>query len=253
MNKTILLSLFALLLFSCSIKQKKENHITLFVASSLTNIGYEIANGFKLKTGVRVKLNIASSGILARQIENGAYFDYYISANQEWVQYIDSLGLLKKSSIEPLASNKMVAIVPKTDARIIPDEVFIKEFPNLFKGRLSLGDPIHVPAGKYARQVINFYAWTNEVSTRLLPAKNVRDALLMVEMGEAEMGIVYKTDALKSEKVNVIYEFPNRTCQSIVYVGASTKEKSKSLESFISYLQSDEVMKIWKTNGFNLD
>jgi molybdate transport system substrate-binding protein len=250
MNRITLFSLFVLFMISCSNRQEKKNQISIFAASSVTNVARELAHDFERSSGIKVKLNIASSGILARQIESGALFDYYISANQNWMKYVDSLSLVNKHSIRNLASNQLVAIVPFTDQRAISENDFLMQFPSLFSGRLSIGDPKHVPAGKYAMQAIDYYEWDEELGNRILPAKNVRDALLMVELGEAEMGIVYQTDAKKSAKVNIVYTFPYHACDSIHYMGAASKSKSESLDQFLLYLQSIEAKQIWNKNGF---
>ncbi|RKE04867.1 molybdate ABC transporter substrate-binding protein [Marinifilum flexuosum] len=253
MNKTVIVIILSMFVLSCSSRKNKNSVVTLFAASSVTNVAQEIAESFERETGIKVKLNIASSGILARQIESGADFDYYISANKKWMDYIDSLNMVEESTIKNLATNRLVAIVPLgKDKKPNTDEIE-NNFSNLFTGRLSIGDPKHVPAGKYAMQAIKFYGWKEDLVDRYLPAKNVRDALLMVEMGEAEMGIVYETDAMKSEKVNIVYRFPLIVCESIAYVGAAKKERSESLNSFLLYLQSEEVKSIWRTNGFNLE
>ncbi|WP_321516336.1 molybdate ABC transporter substrate-binding protein [Marinifilum fragile] len=253
MKKTVIVIILSMFVFSCSNKKNRKNEITLFAASSVTNVAQEISINFEKKTGVKIRLNIASSGILARQIESGANFDYYISANKKWMDYIDSKHLVEKSTIKNLATNQLVAIVPVGNNKKPNNDEVENNFPNQFSGRLSIGDPKHVPAGKYAMQVIKFYGWQNDLADRYLPAKNVRDALLMVEMGEAEMGIVYETDAMKSEKVNIVYRFPNTACEAITYIGAAKKERSESLNSFLLYLQSDDVKSIWRANGFNLD
>jgi molybdate transport system substrate-binding protein len=252
MKKAVILVLLSILLFSCNQSKKNKDDIILFVASSLTNVAQNIAGNFENKTGTKVKLNIASSGILARQIENGANFDYYISANRNWMDYVDSLQLVERSTISNLASNRLVAVAPLKNTHNYKREEFENNFTKLFKGRLSIGDPGHVPAGIYAMQAITFFEWKNDLENRYLPAKNVRDALLMVEMGEAEMGIVYETDAIKSNKINIVYQFLPECCESIDYIGAANKKRSENLNSFLLYLQSEEVKNIWITNGFNL-
>lgn len=252
MKKIILLSFISLFICSCAGKQKKQNQLIVFAASSMTNVVQEISDDFKNETGIRVKLNIASSGILARQIESGAEFDYYISANKNWMDYVDSLRLVQKNSIRNLASGQLVVIVPKNDERIINNEAFKNRFPAMFEGRLSVGDPKHVPAGKYAMQALKFYGCYEDFSNRLLPAKNVRDALLMVEMGEVEVGIVYETDARKSDKVKIVHIFPENAYEPIHYIGASKMENSKSLDQFLLYLQSEKAKNIWIQNGFKI-
>ena len=252
MHKLAVLFLIIFVFTSCQSKRKDDNSLILFAAASVTNVVYEIAENFQSKTGIQVKINIASSGVLARQIVSGAPFDYFISANKNWMQYVDSAQFVDSNSIRILASNSLVAIVPNNDTKSYNTGTFTKLLPNLFQGRLSVGDPVHVPAGKYARQTMQFYGIDKLLKDRYLPAKNARDALLMVEMREAEMGIVYKTDASGSDKVRVVYEFPEKTCEPIHYLGAAGKNRPKALNKFEVYLQSEAAKMVWKKNRFKL-
>lgn len=239
--------------FSCSSKPNQTNSITVFAAASLTEVMTEIASEFKKETGYSLRLNFASSGILARQIENGAPYDYYLSANKQWMDYLDSLELVDRLSIRTLAANRMVLIVP-VDSKIMRiDSASIFDFPQLFQGRISLGDPNHVPAGKYAMQIIEKYAWKEELEARILPAKNVRDALFMVEMGEVEMGMVYASDAQNSNKVRVAYEFVTSDTDPIRYYGVSRQKAKKAVDAFLAFLQSDQVKLIWTQSGFRME
>ena len=247
-----LLFLFAFL-FSCSSHNKSKKSIRVYAAASVTDVMTEIAEQFKLETGINVHLNFASSGILARQIENGANFDYYVSASQEWMNYLDTLQVVDRSSINSLAGNRMVAIVPIENQTLQIDSVSINNFPDLFKGRISIGDPMHVPAGKYAKQIMISKVWSEKLKKRILPAKNVRDALFMVEMGEAEMGIVYLSDAQKSKKVRIVYHFSETDCERISYYGAGKQTSDEKLEAFYSFLKDDKAKMIWKRNGFKID
>ena len=239
-------------LVGCS-STENRNEITLFAASSLTDVITEIAHEYTLEKGVKVRLNFASSGILARQIENGAGFDYYVSASKEWIDYLDSLQFIASNSKKGIAKNSLVAIVPIDSNIGKQDSVSINQFPQLFKGRLSIGDPLHVPAGKYAHQIIKKYLWQENLDRRILPAKNVRDALFMVEMGEAEMGMVYLSDAKKSNKVKVIFEFKKEDSDPIEYYAATKIIKDKKTDDFIAFLNGDKGRMIWKKNGFNVN
>jgi molybdate transport system substrate-binding protein len=252
MSRHLILSILLILIFSCSGEKKANDTLILFAASGVTNVAKEISENFHKETGIKIRLNIASSGILARQIESGAEFDYFISANKSWMNHVDRLQLVQKNSIVNLASSHLVAIVPQTDQREFFEEDFKNNFPNLFKGRLSVGDPKHVPAGLYAMQAINSYGFSEALSNRILPAKNVRDALLMVELGEAEMGIVYETDAIKSDKVKIVHVFTESSHDQISYMGAAKISGTKNIEQFLLYLQSENAKSIWKKNGFKI-
>jgi len=113
-----------------------------------------------------------------------------------------------------------------------------------------MGDPEHVPAGLYAKQALGYFGWYKKLSEKMLPAKDVRSALMVVEMGEAPVGIVYRTDAQKSEKVKVIGTFPDRSHQPIVYVSSVCRESGLSKE-FYDYLKSEQATPVWVKYGFN--
>lgn len=249
----ILYLLLFIFLISCSSGNKSKNSISVFAAASVTNVMTEIAGEFKNETGIRIQLNFASSGILARQIESGAGFDYYVSASKEWMDYLDSLQLVDRNLINSIAENRMVAIVPIENKELFVDSASIVNFPDLFEGRISIGDPAHVPAGKYAQQIMSSNSWEVKLAKRILPAKNVRDALFMVEMGEAEMGIVYLSDAQKSKKVRVLYEFAVNDCDPILYYGAGKIKSDEKLKAFLTFLEGDKAKLIWKRNGFKID
>lgn len=253
-SKTVCLYLILFsLLISCSSSDKSKNSVSVFAAASVTNVMTDIAGEFKKETGISIQLNFASSGILARQIESGADFDYYLSASKEWMDYLDSLQLVDRNSINSIAGNRMVAIVPIENKELLVDSTSIATFPDLFKGRISIGDPSHVPAGKYAMQIMVSNSWETKLTKRILPAKNVRDALFMVEMGEAEMGMVYLSDAQKSKKVRTVYEFSVDECDPIMYYGAGKIKLDEKLKAFVSFLKGDKARLIWKRNGFKID
>lgn len=239
-----------LILISCSNKEKKSKSITVFAAASVTNVIQEIAKSYSKETGVKIRLNIASSGILARQIESGADFDYYISASKTWMDYVDSNKLVAHNSVCTVAGNSLVAIVPNNSEISVIDTSNIYNFPKLFRGRLSLGDPGHVPVGKYSVQVLKYYQCNETLLDRYLPAKNARDALFMVEMAECGMGMVYASDAINSQKVKIIYEFPDKACDPIRYYAAISNGENQYMNQFLEFMKSDQVKEIWKRNGF---
>ena len=243
--------LISVLWGSCSTGSKKKKSLTVFAAASLTDVMSKLADDYKKATGVSLRLNFASSGVLARQIEGGADYDYYISASKSWMTYIDSLKLVDRESVKTLAYNRMVAIVPIENKDFKLDSTNISNFPDLFKGRISIGDPAHVPAGKYAMQIIRKNNWQDNLESRYLPAKDVRDALFMVEMGEVEMGMVYSSDAQKSKKVRVIYEFPVEDCERISYFGAANSKETPELKKFQEYMNTNKA--VWVNHGFKLE
>ncbi len=232
-------------------KEQKDQSIMVFSAASLTDVLSELADSFEVKYHVKVKTNMASSGTLARQIEQGGKPDVYISASKKWADYVDSLGYIQKGFKATIAKNQLVLIAPQSSTTEITSIDSTFDFISLLKDdRLSIGDPSHVPAGKYAKQSLEYYGWYKQLEGKTLPAKDVRSALMVVEMEEAPVGIVYKTDALKSAKVKILNSFPEKSHKPIMYVSGVINDKQIAKE-FFAYIQSDETKVIWKKYGFN--
>ncbi len=243
-----------LLFFGCSQTKKSEkSELVIFCAASLTDVVTEIASGFEVEYHIQVKLNFASSGTLARQIEHGAEPAIFISANKKWVDYLKDLKLTIPETEKKIAGNTLVLVAPIES--LIDSFGFSQEIslPEIFEGRLSIGDPQHVPAGQYAVQMIEKLQYKGKLESRFLPAKDVRSALMVVELGEVEAGIVYKTDALKSGKVKIVTEFPDSLHDPIYYymtiVNSQNNENTKKL---YNYITSEKAIYIWKKYGFVL-
>lgn len=243
MKNNVYLLVVLLLLVSCSgAKKSNNNELKVFAAASLTDVITELAQNFEQEHEVTVKLNLAASGTLARQIDQGADADVYISANKSWMDFL--VGKDKTKETEVFAKNDLVLISPvdknfqleKIDSLLINTE-----------SKIAIGDPGFVPAGKYAMQVFDYYQL--DLTDKLLQSQDVRSALMMVELGEANFGVVYKTDALQSKKVNVIYTFPEETHQPVEYfrVLVSDKELAKQ---FYDYLYSSEAEKVLTNYSF---
>ena len=231
----------------------EKNELVLFCAASLSDVISEIVADFENDFGMEVKLNIASSGTLARQIEHGAHPDIYISANKKWLDYLNKLGVTIPETEKMIAGNSLVWVAPlQSEQEIIAYSPELA-FPDLFEGRLSIGDPNHVPAGSYAVQLFENLGWKEKLEPRFLPAKDVRTALMVVELGEVEAGIVYKTDALKSEKVKIITQFPDSLYNPVYYYMTIMKgQENKKSFTLYNYIVSGEVKQTWQKYGFLL-
>lgn len=240
-----------LFVFGCnSIQKQEEPKVLVFCAASLTNVISEIADSFQVKYNVDVQLNFASSGTLARQIENGALPTLYISANKKWVSYLNEKDKTILKYEKQIAGNSLVVVVPQNSTLQAIEFNSTGDFPKMFDGRLSIGDPKHVPAGEYAMQAIESAGYTAKLKDRLLPAKDVRSALMVVELGEAEAGIVYKTDAAMSEKVKIAAEIPSALHAPIGYFISVLKNFDENTLHFYDYLNSETAKKIWIKNEF---
>lgn len=249
-NVLIVLSIIVLAVASCKTKNKTKS-IRVFAAAGLTDVMAEIVDSFEGEYNIKVKTNIASSGILARQIEQGAPADIYISASKKWSDYVDNLGIRKSNQKQEIASNKLVLIVPISREIQCVTIDSVLNFKYLLKdGRVSMGDPAHVPAGKYAQQALNYYGWYKSIKPQILPAKDVRSALMVVEMNEVQLGIVYKTDASKSSKVKILGQFSEESHEPIKII-ASMMNEGEETQKFYKYLLSDKVKNILKKSGFS--
>lgn len=254
MKKPILYIIALAFVFSCTTSKNKQPKILIFCAASLTNVVSEISEEFENKYQVDVQLNFASSGTLARQIEHGANPELFISANKKWVKYLNEIEKTTPEYEKEIAGNLLVVIAPVKSKMDTFQFVQGFNFSEVFNGRLSIGDPLHVPAGEYAMQAMESLDFEKELQTRLLRAKDVRSALLLVELGETELGIVYKTDALKSDKVKIVAEIPTDLHSPITYLVSKLKDQiNENTKLFYEFLNSETSKGIWKKNGFKIE
>lgn len=232
-------------------REKEKTDLVVFCAASLTDVISEIANDFENTFETDVKLNLASSGTLARQIEHGATPSIYISANKKWMEYLNNKKLIVAETEKEIAGNSMVLVAP-AESNLNPVNFSPSiPLPDLFEGKLSIGDPNHVPAGNYAAKLLRNMEWMEELEPRFLPAKDVRSALMVVELGEVEAGIVYKTDALKSKKVKIITEFPDSLYGPLhYYIAIIHGQKNENSLSLYNYIISEETEHVWEKFGF---
>ncbi len=256
--KAIIYSILVLLLVACGrggVKQERgsvdENKtIMVYSAASLTDVLSELIDSFEIRYHVEVRTNMASSGTLARQINQGGAPDIFLSANKKWADYIDSLGLMIPGTKSGIAKNELVLIAPLNSKVEVPEiDSSLDMLALLGSDRLSMGDPSHVPAGKYAMQSLLYFGWQEIVKGKTIPAKDVRSALMVVEMQEAPIGIVYKTDAQKSGKVRILNTFPENSHQPIVYYGGVCSKNPNAVK-FFTFIHAEETRGIWEKHGF---
>ncbi|ANI28537.1 molybdate transporter [Yersinia entomophaga] len=227
-------------------------NITVFAAASLTNALQDISSQYHKEKDVDVVASYASSSTLARQIEQGAPADLFISADQQWMDYAIDKKQIVDNTRYTLLGNKLVLIAPK-DSKI--DKVSIDkqtEWKKLLDGgRLAVGDPDHVPAGIYAKEALEYLgAWTT-LSPEMARANNVRSAMALVERAEAPLGIVYGSDAIASNKVKVVGVFPEQSHKPVEYPMAIVKgHENATVSAFYDYLKGPEAAAVFKRYGF---
>jgi len=226
--------------------------LMVFAATSLTDVLPQLAQAYAAQGGEPVKFSFASSSILARQIEGGAQADVFVSADLEWLDYLDQRGLLEPQSRVTLAANSLVLVAP-ADSLLSP-AVLNTQTPLdqwLGSGRLAVGDPAHVPAGRYAQAALSKLGLWSLVADRLAPADSVRTALMYVATGEAPLGIVYATDLKAAPGVKQIATFPPASYPPIVYPAAALQGRSsRAVWQWLVFLKSPAAAKIWQTAGF---
>jgi len=229
---------------------KKNPELLVFAAASLTNVLGELSPAWEKSTGVPVKLSFAASSVLARQIEAGGSADIFVSADREWMDYLQTRDLLDKSSRRNLVGNRLVLIAPadsKLDLEIAPG---FKLAAALGKGRLATGDPDTVPVGRYARSALTSLGVWGEVADRLVRADNVRSAMMFVARGEVPLGIVYATDALVDSKVRIVDTFPESSHAAITYPAAVMKGAKPQATAYLEFLVSPQARTTWQKFGF---
>lgn len=226
--------------------------LLVYAAASLTNVFEELGKQYQSQHRLPVKFSFAASSTLARQIEAGASADVFVSADVDWADYLQSRNLLKPDSRRNLLGNRLVLIAPADS------NVQLQITPNfglataLGKGRLSIGDPDSVPAGRYARSALTALGVWSSVADKLVLGDSVRTTLAFVSRGEAPLGIVYETDALVDKKVRIVDVFPASTHAAIVYPIALTRTAQADAAAFIDFLQTPTSEAAFKKYGFAL-
>ena len=229
---------------------KSGEEITVFAASSLTDVMQDLGAAYQKAAGVQVRLSFAASSALARQIESGARADVFFSADTQWMDYLQSRQLIKTATRHDVVSNALVLIAP-VDSKI--ELKIARNFPlatALGSGHLATGDPDSVPVGKYARSALTNLGVWNDVADRIVRADNVRTALIYVDRGEAPLGIVYATDAFVDKKVRVVDVFPASSHTPITYPIATTTVAKPSASRFLDYVRGPDAAAAFKKYGF---
>jgi molybdate transport system substrate-binding protein len=229
--------------------------VTVFAAASLKESLDEQVKVFNASNKViNVRVSYAASNALARQIEAGAPAHLFISADEEWMDYLAQKKLIVMATRRDLVKNDLVLIAPSTSAASAKPLTVAQGFAlaaTLAGGRLALANPDAVPAGKYAKAALTKLGVWSSVEAQLARAENVRAALAFVARTEAPLGIVYRTDALAEPRVTIVGTFPADSHPAIVYPAAIvTGQETAAARALLDALVSAEAKKIWRRFGF---
>jgi molybdate transport system substrate-binding protein len=231
--------------------QAAERTLTVFGAASLTDVLEEVGKAFTAQTQKPVRFSFAASSALARQIESGAPADVFMSADQEWMDYLAARGLLRPDTRRDIVANTLVLVAPaasNVQLKIAPGFALAAALGE--RGRLATADPGSVPAGRYARAALTRLDVWRSIESRIIPAENVRTALNFVARGEAPLGIVYTTDARAESRVRIVDAFPASAHEPITYPAAATVSAVPEAEAFLAFLRSDMARGIFRRAGF---
>lgn len=228
--------------------------IVVFAAASMKNALDEIADAYARETGRPApKLSYAASNTLAKQIEQGAPADLFVSADLDWMDYAQAKGLIRPETRVTLLSNRLVLVAPKDSGVAVTLAPGLDLAAALGGGRLAMGNVEAVPAGKYGRAALERLGAWEGVKDRVAQAESVRAALLLVSRGEAPLGVVYRTDAAADPAVRIVGSFPENAHPPIVYpVAITTESRNPDAAAFLAYLRGPAARAAFERQGFTV-
>lgn len=244
----------ALALLAAGPARAQQPPLTVFAAASLTDALRALGQQWATAGHAAPRLAFAASSSLARQIEQGAPADLFLSADEPWMDWAQQRGLIQPETRRSVLGNSLVLIAPAAQARPVALAPGLDLAALLGpRGRLSTGDPAHVPVGLYAKAALTWLGQWETISPRLARAESVRAALLLVERGEAPLGIVYATDAAMSQAVRVVGTFPAESHPPISYPFALTARAGTNNEArdFLGFLAGPQAAAVWQRFGFS--
>jgi molybdate transport system substrate-binding protein len=227
--------------------------VTVFAAASLKEALDEQTRRFETDTGNKVSVAYGGSNALARQIEAGAPADVFVSADLDWMDYLEQRGLLATGSRVNLLRNELVLIEPATGRTALHIGPNFALAAALGAQKLALANPDSVPAGKYARAALTALGVWSAIERQIVRTENVRATLALVARGEAAFGIVYRTDALADRTVRIVDAFPEATHAPIVYPAALlAPARSPGAKLLLDFLRSTAARGVWQKYGFGV-
>lgn len=225
--------------------------VTVFAAASLKNALDEVGAEYE-KSGGEARFSYAASSAIARQIEQGAPADIYVSADSDWMDHLAQRQLIVASSRRDLLTNRLALIAPANTKTALTIRRGMPIAAALGSSRLAVAGP-EVPAGKYAKASLTALGVWDSVSGRLAQAENVRTALQYVARGESPLGIVYDTDAKAEPRVRIVGLFPEGTHPKIVYPAALVAgSKNPDAARFLAFMSSPRAAAVFRKHGFTV-
>lgn len=239
--------LFCSLLLGAAGCSSKPPSVRIFAAVSTREVLEQIAVDFEAQTGTKVTCSFAASSTLARQIEQGADADLFLSADERWADQLADKGLVAQR--RDLLANRLVVVTPASHP--VRLERVADLTGSAFKHLALALDP--VPAGHYAREALHKAGIWEGIQGRVREAGDVRATLALVEREEADAGIVYTTDAATTEKVRIALEVPEDLHTPIRYPLVLLRHgDSPAAQAFYDFLHGDKARDHFRKAGFRV-
>ncbi|MDY8094396.1 molybdate ABC transporter substrate-binding protein [Paenibacillus polymyxa] len=235
-----------------SSKKAETVELTISAAASLTDALKEIQHSYEsTHTGTKLNFNFGGSGALEKQIEQGAPSDLFLSASKKNLKSLVDQQLIESNKQKTWLTNELVAVIPADGTM---DIASVTDLTKREVKKVAIGIPESVPAGNYAQEALTKAKLWDTLQSKLVQAKDVRQVLQYVETGNADVGFVYKTDALTSQKAKIVFEVDPKTYSPVEYpIGIIKGSKHiQEAEDFYAYLQSQESLNIMAKYGFTI-
>ncbi|WP_348620254.1 molybdate ABC transporter substrate-binding protein [Paenibacillus polymyxa] len=233
-------------------KTAETIELTISAAASLTDALKEIQHSYEsTHTGIKLNFNFGGSGALEKQIEQGAPSDLFLSASTKNMNSLVNQQLINTKKQKTWLTNELVAVIPADGTMNIAS---VTDLTKKEVKKVAIGIPESVPAGNYAQEALTKAKLWDTLQSKLVQAKDVRQVLQYVETGNADVGFVYKTDALTSQKAKIAFEVNPKTYSPVEYpigIVKATKHIQEA-EDFYAYLQSQESLNIMDKYGFTI-
>ncbi|MCT2536804.1 molybdate ABC transporter substrate-binding protein [Aquibacillus koreensis] len=242
----ILISL--LLMVGCSDSEKEE--LTVSIAASMADAMEQVKEDFEVEHGqIEIIYNVGSSGALQQQIAQGAPVDLFLSASEEEFNNLVEQGMIEQNYSTILLQNELVLIKSVENNAISSIDDLQKNEVN----KIAIGTPETVPAGAYAKEALQHLRLFEEIENKLIPAKDVRQVLYYVETNNVDVGFVYDTDVISSDKIEIVERLDPDSHTPILYPIGIIKDtdQSDAAVTFYNYLQTESVSQIFEEYGFN--
>ena len=240
-----------LFLMSIGSAAARADSVLVFAAASTASAMEEVARAFTAQTKTVVRISAASSSVLARQIENGAPADVFVSANVQWMDRLAHKGLIVETTRAPLLANRLVLAAPGDTQWTIDLEPGMDLARIVADDRLVTGDPAHVPLGMYARAALSSLGIWDAVKSRIAATSNATTAVMVLARGEAPAGIIYRSALHLSDRIRAVGTFAADTHPPIIYPVAVVADRERdAVRAFLAYISGPNAAKVFEKFGF---